>query len=124
MAILGFVLASFLDPIQAGIVLVVLLVHRGALPVIVAALCATLVCETAMALAAADYVWGELLAPRMVSALLQAAVLWWAVRWLRSFRRGSAAPAGSGGAAGNASAGFGRMGGGRALPPASAAPRE
>ena len=36
MATLGFVLAAFLDPIQAGIVLAVVLVYRGALPVIVA----------------------------------------------------------------------------------------
>ena len=121
MATLGFVLAAFLDPVQAGIVLAVVLVHRGQLPVVVAGLCAALVSETVMALAAADYAWGELIVPRMVAALLQAAVLWWVVRWLRSFRGRSAAPDGSGADAGAASARFGPAGGRRALPSASAA---
>ncbi len=52
MATLGFVLAAFLDPVQAGIVLAVVLVHRGALPIIVAGGCAALASETVMAFAA------------------------------------------------------------------------
>jgi hypothetical protein len=126
MAILGFLLAACLDPIQAGIALAIVLVHRGALPVIVAGLAAALVSETVMAFAANDYAWGELVVPRTVAALLQAAVLWWVVRCVRSLRsRGSAAPAGAAHAAGDHAAGFAPLGGRRALPPASvAAPRK
>jgi hypothetical protein len=109
MATLGFVLAAFLDPIQAGIVLGVVLVYRGALPVIVAGLCAALVLETVRTLAAADHAWGDLIVPHMISALAQAAVLWWVVRWLRSLRSG-----------GSATPTRGR----RALPRASAASHE
>jgi hypothetical protein len=101
MATLSFVLAAFLDPFQAGIVLAVVLVHRGALPVIVAGAVAAVVSETIMALAADDYMWGEFVAPRLVSSLLQAAVLCGVVRWVRSLRTGgSAAPTGAGGSAG------------------------
>jgi hypothetical protein len=122
MATLGFVLAAFLDPIQAGIVLAVVLVHRGALPIIVAGLGAALVSESVMALAADDYVWGELIVPRITAALLQAAVLWCVVHWLRSLlSRRSAAHSGSGATAGSAAAGFAPVGGRRALPPTSAA---
>ncbi len=126
MATLGFVLAAFLDPVQAGIVLAVVLVHRGALPVIVAGLAAALVSESVMALAADDYAWGELLMPRVVSALMQAAVLWWVVRWARALRSsGSTAPTRAGETAGSAPAGFAPLGGRHPLPPASAAaPRE
>jgi uncharacterized membrane protein YeaQ/YmgE (transglycosylase-associated protein family) len=123
MATLSFVLAAFLDPIQAGIVLAVVLVHRGALPVIVAGVVAAVVSESIMALAADDYMWGEFVAPRLVSSLMQAAVLCWVVRWVRSLRAGgSAAPAGAGGSAGNAAAAFGSLGGRGALPHASRTP--
>jgi hypothetical protein len=117
------VLVAFLDPIQAGIVLAVVLVHRGPLPVIVAGAVAALVSETVMALAADAYTWGELVAPRMVSALLQAGVLCWVVRWVRSIRAGiGAAQAGPRGSAGNAAAMLGSLAGGGALPPAGRSP--
>jgi hypothetical protein len=118
MAILGFVLAAFLDPIQAGIVLGVVLAYRGPLPVIVAAVAATILSETIMALAADDYVWGEFVAPRLVSSLMQGAVLCWAVRWVRFLRvGGSAAPPGADVSTAGAAAAFGSLGGGSALPP-------
>jgi uncharacterized membrane protein YeaQ/YmgE (transglycosylase-associated protein family) len=88
MATLSFVLAAFLDPVQAGLVLAVILVHRGSLPVIVAGIIAALVSETVMALAADGYVWGEFILPRAVSSLMQAAVLCWIVRAVRSIRAG------------------------------------
>ena len=123
MATLAFVLAAFLDPVQAGIVLAVVLVHRGPLPVLVAGAVAALVSETVMALAADAYTWGELVAPRMVSALLQAAVLCWVVRWVRSIRAGiGAAQAGPRGSAGNAAAMLGSLAGGGALPPGGRTP--
>ena len=83
MATLAFVLAAFLDPVQAGVVLAVILVHRGALPVVVAGVFAAVVSETVMALAADAYVWGEFILPRVVSSLMQAAVLCWIVRAVR-----------------------------------------
>jgi hypothetical protein len=117
------VLAAFLDPVQAGIVLAVVLVHRGPLPVIVAGAVAALVSETVLALAADAYTWGELVAPRMVSALLQAAVLYWVVRWVRSIRTGiGASQAGPRGSAGNAAAMLGSLAGGGALPHAGRTP--
>jgi hypothetical protein len=88
MATLGFVLAAVLDPVQAGIVLAVVLLYRGTLPVVVAGICAALVSETVMAFAAAGYAWGELILPRLISALVQAVALWWAVQWLRMWRSG------------------------------------
>jgi hypothetical protein len=86
MATLAFVLAAFLDPVQAGIVLAVILAHRGALPIVVAGVFAAVVSETIMALAADAYVWGEFILPRAVSSLMQAAVLCWIVRAIRSMR--------------------------------------
>jgi hypothetical protein len=93
MATLAFLLAAFLDPVQAGIVLAVVLVHRGPLPVIVAGVAAAAVSETVMALAADGYTWGELIAPRMVASLLQATALWWVVRLVRSMRMGGSTAA-------------------------------
>jgi len=120
MATLAFVLAAFLDPVQAGIVLGVILVHRGPLPIIVAGAIAAVVSETVMVLAADDYMWGELIAPRVVSSLLQAAVLCWLVRFIRPSRIGGrVAPTGASRAQGNATATFGSLGGGGSLSSAS-----
>ncbi len=80
MATLEFLLAAVLDPVQAALVLVIVLAYRGPLPIPVAAVLAAVVTETIMVLAADDYTWGELLSPRLVSSLMQAAVLCWAVR--------------------------------------------
>jgi hypothetical protein len=125
MATLGFVLAAFLDPIQAGIVLAVVLVCRGARSVVVAGVCAAVVSETVMALAADNYAWGELVAPRMVSSLMQAVILWWVVRWARSVRSsGSSAPTGPGGAAGTTTVAFAPLEGRRMQAPAAAAPSD
>jgi hypothetical protein len=79
MAMLEFLLAALLDPVQAALVLVVVLAYRGPLPVLVAAATAAVASETIMALAAADYTWGEMTAPRLVSSVAQAAVLCWIV---------------------------------------------
>ena len=123
MATLGFVLAAFLDPIQAGFVLAVVLAYRGPLPVIVAGVVAAVVSETVMALAADDYVWGEFVAPRLVSSLMQGAILCWAARWVRSLRAGgSAASPAADVAAGEAAAAFGSLGSGNALPQVSSTP--
>jgi len=112
------VLVVFLDPLQAGIVLALVLLHRGLLSVIVAGVVAAVVSETVMALAADGYTWGELFAPRMVASLLQGAVLWGVVRLVRSMRIGgsTAARGAGGGVAGNAVATLGSLGGGAALP--------
>jgi hypothetical protein len=56
---------------------------------------AAAVAETVMVLAAVDYGWGELMAPRLVASVTQAALLGWLVRLARQLRMGSAA-AGSG----------------------------
>jgi hypothetical protein len=77
MAMLEFLLAALLDPVQAALVLAVVLAYRGPLPVLVAGAAAAVASETIMALAGADYTWGEMLAPRLVSSLAQAAVLCW-----------------------------------------------
>lgn len=80
MATLEFLLAAVLDPVQAALILVIVLAYRGPLPIPVAAVLAAVVTETIMVLAADDYTWGELLSPRLVSSLMQAVVLCWAVR--------------------------------------------
>lgn len=112
MATLSFVLTAFLDPVQAGIVLAVLdpvqagivlaiiLIYRGTLPIIVAGVIAAVASETVMALAADGYVWGEFILPRVVSSLMQAAVLCWIVRAVRSIRVGGVASTGDGRAPG------------------------
>jgi hypothetical protein len=120
MATLGFVLSAFLDPIQAGIVLAVVLLYRDALPVVVAGVSAAVVSETAMAIATDTYTWGEDLPPRTVSALMQAAILWWAVRWVRSVHSGGG-PSTEAGGAGAATA-LAPLGKRHAQPTAPAAP--
>ena len=120
MATLAFVLAAFLDPVQAGIVLAVALVHRGPQPVIVAGVVAGVVSETVMALAADGYTWGELIAPRVVSSLMQAAVLCWIVRFVRTRRAvARVAPTGARRASADAAASFGSLGAGGPLLPIS-----
>jgi hypothetical protein len=82
-ATLAFILASFLDPIQAGIVLAILCLNQGPLPIIVTAAIVAVASDTVMALAAPGYMWGELIAPRLISALMQAAILYWIVQVVR-----------------------------------------
>jgi hypothetical protein len=79
MVMLEFLLATLLDPAQAALVLAAILAYRGPRPVLVATVTAAVASETIMALAAADYTWGEMAAPRLVSSLAQAAVLCWIV---------------------------------------------
>ena len=94
MATLAFLLAAFLDPVQAALVLAVALGYRGPLPILVAGATAALVAETFMMLAFADYPWGQWIAPRLVAALWQAVILCWVAASLRHHvarfvRRGS-----------------------------------
>jgi hypothetical protein len=86
MAMLEFLLAALLDPAQAALVLVIVLAYRGPVPVLVAAVTAAVASETITALAAADYAWGEMMAPRLLSSVAQAAVLCWAVGLVRPSR--------------------------------------
>jgi hypothetical protein len=79
MAMLEFLLAALLDPVQAALVLVLVLAYRGPMPILVAAVTAAVASETITALAASDYAWGEAMVPRLVSSLAQAAVLCWIV---------------------------------------------
>jgi hypothetical protein len=83
MATLAFLLAAFLDPVQAALVLVVALAYRGPLPILVAGATAALVAETFMLLVFADYPWGQWIAPRLVAALWQAVILCWVAASLR-----------------------------------------
>jgi hypothetical protein len=83
MAMLEFLPAALLDPVQAALVPAVVLVWRGPAPVPVAAIAAAVASETVMALAAADYTWGEMMVPRLVSSMLQAALLCWIVGLVR-----------------------------------------
>jgi hypothetical protein len=89
MAMLDFLLAALLDPAQAALVLAAVLAYRGPLPVPVAAITATVASETIMALAAADYLWGEMVAPRLVSSLAHAVLLCWIVGLIRPRRAAS-----------------------------------
>jgi hypothetical protein len=79
MDMLEFLLAALRDPAQAALVLASVLAYRGPLPVLVSAITATVASETIMALAAADYAWGEMVAPRLVASLAHAVVLCWIV---------------------------------------------
>src|SRR5262245_2797443 len=118
MATIFFVLTAFLDPVQAAIVLALLLVHRGTLPIMVAGVGAALLTETVMALGADGYAWGEWIWPRLVSSLLQAAVLWWIVRFARLALAGGGVRGAPSSASGHATA-FGSLGGGDPLSSAS-----
>jgi hypothetical protein len=101
MAMLAFVLAAILDPVQAALVLALVLVYRGPYAAAVAGVTAAVASETVMVLAAYDYAWGELLLPRLAASLMQAALLVWLVRLARQLLGGTAA----GGAAAQADAG-------------------
>jgi hypothetical protein len=92
MATLAFLLAAFLDPVQAALVLAIVLGYRGPQPILIAAAVAATASETIMMLAAADYTWGELVVPRLASSLMQAAVLCPAVRLIRKHWMGLARP--------------------------------
>ena len=80
MTTLNFLLAASLDPVQAALVLAIVLAYRGPQPLMMSGVAAALVTEAVMVLVAPGYVWGELIAPRIVSALLQAAVLLGCIR--------------------------------------------
>jgi hypothetical protein len=86
MATLAFLLAALLDPVQAALVLVIVLVYRGPQPILVAATVAAAVSETIILMAAFDYTWGELIVPRLASSLVQAAALCWLVGLVRPTR--------------------------------------
>ena len=88
MVTLAFLLAAFLDPVQAALVLAILLIYRGPQAVLVAAAVAAAASETAIMLASFDYVWGELIAPRFAASLMQAALLSWIVGSIRPGRAG------------------------------------
>ena len=80
METLAFIVAAFLDPLQAGIVLAVLCLYQRPMPILVAALVAVVASETIMAFAGPGYLWGELIIPRLLASLLQASTLYWVVR--------------------------------------------
>ena len=67
------------SPVLA-IVLAVICFYRGPLPIIVAAGITTVLSETLISLATQAYTWGELLTPRLIASLMQAALLYWVVR--------------------------------------------
>jgi hypothetical protein len=90
MAMLEFLHAALLDPVQAALVLAVVLAYGGPLRLVVAAVAASVVSETIMAIAGADYTWGEMMAPRLVSSLAQAAVLCWIIGAIWPRRAGGA----------------------------------
>jgi hypothetical protein len=92
MAMLAFLLATLLDPVQAALVLAAVLLYRGPQPILVAGAAAAALSETVTVMAAVDYTWGELLAPRLAASLAQAAALWWLVRLMRQARAGGDAP--------------------------------
>jgi hypothetical protein len=101
MVTLAFLLAAFLDPIQAALVFAILLLYRGPQPILIAAAAAAAVSETVIMLAAVDYTWGELIAPRLVASLMQAVLLAWIVRLLRPSAAGAVARSGAQRLAGN-----------------------
>jgi hypothetical protein len=89
MVMLEFLLAALLDPVQAVLVLAVILAYRGPVPVAVAAVMAAVASETITALAVADYTWGEMMPPRLLSSVAQAAMLYWIVDLIWASRAAS-----------------------------------
>jgi len=96
MVTLAFLIAACLDPVQAALVLALVIAYRGPLPIVAAGAAGALITETVMMLAAPDYVWGELIAPRLVAALAQAAVAVLAVWAVRGAARSAGAALGIG----------------------------
>lgn len=84
MATFAFLLATFLDPVQAALVLAVILAYRGPQPILIAAAAAAAISETIMMVAAVDYTWGEWIVPRLAASFMQAALLWWPVWFVRT----------------------------------------
>jgi hypothetical protein len=111
---LAFLLATLLDPVQAALVLAVLLLYRGPQPVLVAGAAAAALSETVTVVAAVDYTWGQLLVPRLAASLAQAAALWWLVRLMRQARAGGDAPQAREPFAGEATAALGSLSAGAA----------
>jgi hypothetical protein len=91
MATLEFLLAAILDPVQAALVLALILAYRGPLPIVVVATAAAVASETVTVLAAADFAWGETLLPRLIASLVQTAVLHSGIRLIWPSRAGGAA---------------------------------
>jgi hypothetical protein len=89
MVTLASLMAACLDPAQAGLVLAIVIAYRGPLPTVLAGAAGALSAETFMAFAAAGYGWGELFAPRLVAALLQASAAAFIVWVARSAARGA-----------------------------------
>jgi hypothetical protein len=112
---LAFLIAALLDPVQAVLVLAVVLLYRGPQPVLMAAAAAATVAETVTAMAGVHYTWGEMLVPRLAASLAQAAVLWWLVRLIRQGRAGADAAARAAQVPGEATAALGPFSQGSAV---------
>jgi hypothetical protein len=95
MVTLTFLIAACLDPVQTALVLIIVIAYRGPLPTVVAGVAGALIAETIMMLAP-GYVWGELIAPRLVAALLQASASMLVVWLARSVARSVGAALGVG----------------------------
>src|SRR5262245_17959249 len=93
MVILAFLLAAFLDPVQAALVLAVLLVYRAAPLILAPAAAAGAASETVIMLATSDYMWGELIVPRLAASLMQAVLIWWMIRLVGQLWSGAEAGA-------------------------------
>lgn len=89
MATLAFLVAALLDPVQAALVLALMLAYRGPQPVLVAAAATAAISETVTVMAGIDYSWGEMLAPRLTAALVQAGALWWLMKLVRQALSGA-----------------------------------
>jgi hypothetical protein len=109
MAILAFLLATLLDPVQGALVLAAVLLYRGPQPILVAGAAAAAVSETVTVVAAVDYTWGELLVPRLAASLAQAAALWWLAGLMRQTRAAGDAPQAEKPFAGEATAALGSL---------------
>src|SRR5262245_52468100 len=109
MVTLAFLLAAFLDPVQAALVLAILLVYRGPQPMLVAAAAAAAASETVITLAASDYVWGELIVPRLAASLMQAVLMWWMIRLVGRIWSGAVAGSGAQRLGGNVMAALGSL---------------
>ena len=81
------ILIAFLDPVRALITFASSFLSRKAYGVLIAAAASAIVCETVLTIAHVSRYWGQGIVAGFIASLLQAAVLYWAVKALRMRRR-------------------------------------
>lgn len=80
------ILVALLDPVRALITFAFSFLSRRSYGVLIAAAASAIVCETVLTIAHVSPYWGQGIVAGFIASLLQAAVLYWAVKAMRMRR--------------------------------------